>query len=247
MNSVAPVAIVTGGSMGIGRATAIALGARGFRVVVNYCRHAAEAEAVVRQLHDAGHEALAWGADVRIYDEVQAMVRRTLETFGRIDVLVNNAGIIRDNFTALMRDAEWNDVLDINLKGAFHCIKAVSREMIKQKTGRIINVASDAGLLGDLRRVNYAASKAGLIGLTKTVARELAPSGVCVNAVAPGIIRTDMIAGLADPARTKLLTRIPQGRFGEPAEVAEVIVFLASDAARYITGEVICVDGGLRM
>ena len=233
--------------MGIGRATALAFGTRGFNVVVNYSRHAAEAESLVRQLQDSGHAALAYGADVRKFEEVQAMVRRTMETFGRIDVLVNNAGIIRDNFAILMRDVEWNDVLDVNLKGAFHCIKAVSREMIRQKSGRIINVTSDAGLLGDLRRANYAASKAGLIGLTKTMARELASVGVCVNAVAPGIIMTDMIAGLADSARAKMLTRIPQGRFGEPGEVAEVIVFLASDAARYITGEVICVDGGLRM
>lgn len=247
MNAVQPSAIITGGSMGIGRATALVLGARGYRVAVNYFRHAAEAEDVVRLLREAGCEAFACGADVRKYDEVQTLMRRTMEIFGQIDVLVNNAGIIRDNFAALLRDADWNEVLDVNLKGAFNCIKAVSREMIKRKAGRIVNVSSVAGLLGDLRRANYAASKAGLIGLTKTMARELAPSGICVNAVAPGVIRTEMLGGMTDSARTQMLANIPQGRFGEPEEVAEVIAFLVSDAVRYITGEVICVDGGLRM
>jgi 3-oxoacyl-[acyl-carrier protein] reductase len=156
-----------------------------------------------------------------------------------------NAGIVRDNYLTFMKEEEWNDVLDTDLKGAFHCIKVVGKEMMKQKAGRIVNIASDAGLMGDLMRANYASAKAGLLGLTKTAAREFAAHGITVNAVSPGIIETDMIAGIAETRRSKQLQTIPQARFGKPEEVANAVVFLASDDAGYITGEVLCVDGGL--
>jgi 3-oxoacyl-[acyl-carrier protein] reductase len=239
------VAIVTGGSRGIGRAVALALGAAGSHVVVNYLRSADAAEAVAEAVRGGGPQALPVKADVRNLDEVKAMVARAREAFGRIDILVNNAGILRDNYLMFMKDEEWGDVLDVDLKGAYHCIKAVARQMIGQKAGRIVNIASDAGLLGDLMRANYASAKAGLVGLTRTAARELAPSGITVNAVSPGIIETEMTAGMAATRRAKQLERIPMGRFGRPGEVANAVLFLASDAARYITGHVLCVDGGL--
>ena len=241
------VAIVTGGARGIGRAIALALGAEGANVVVNYLSAGDAAEAVAGAIRGYGQQALPFQADVRNLEEVKAMAGRARETFGRIDILVNNAGIVRDNYVTFMKNEEWDDVLDIDLKGAYHGIKAVGREMMRQKSGRIVNISSDAGLMGDLMRANYASAKAGLIGLTKTVAREFAPSGITVNAVSPGIVETDMIAGMAEARRQKQLDRIPLGRFGRPEEVAQVVLFLASDAAQYITGEVLCVDGGLRM
>jgi 3-oxoacyl-[acyl-carrier protein] reductase len=239
------VAIVTGAARGIGRAIALALGAEGANVVVNYLHSADAAEEVANAVRASGRQALPFKADVRNQDEVKAMVARAKEVFGRIDILVNNAGLLRDNYVMFMKEEEWNEVLDVCLKGAFHCTKAVSREMVRQKSGRIVNISSDAGLMGDLMRANYASAKAGLIGLTKTVARELAPSGVTVNAVSPGIIETDLIAGMAESRRAKQLERIPLARFGQPEEVARAVLFLASAEARYITGQVLCVDGGL--
>lgn len=239
------VAIVTGGARGIGRAIALALGAEGAHVLVNYAQAAEAAEAVAATVRGYGQKAQAFKADVRRLDEVKAMVACAKDTFGRVDILINNAGIIRDNYVTFMKDEEWTEVLDVNLKGAYHGIKAVGREMIRQKSGCIVNISSDAGLMGDLMRANYASAKAGLIGLTKTVAREFAPSGITVNAVSPGIIETDLIAGMAETRRGKQRERIPLGRFGRAEEVARVVLFLVSDEARYITGQVLCVDGGL--
>ena len=238
-------AIVTGGSRGIGRAIALALAAEGANVTVNYAHTDEAAEQVAETIRGGGQKALAVKADVRNLEEVKAMVARTKEAFGRVDILVNNAGILRDNYVTFMKDEEWTEVLDTNLKGAYHGIKAVGREMIRQKSGRIVNISSDAGLLGDLMRANYASAKAGLLGLTRTVAREFAPSGITVNAVCPGIIETDMIAGMAETRRTKQLASIPLGRFGRPEEVAQVVLFLVSEAAGFITAQTICVDGGL--
>lgn len=239
------VAIVTGASRGIGRAIALALARHGARVVVNYVNAAAAAEEVAGRIRASGSEAITVKADVRNLDEVKQMAALTKQTFGRIDILVNNAGILRDNYVTFMKDEEWNDVLDTNLKGAFYGIKVVGKELVRQKSGRIITIASDAGLLGDLMRANYAAAKAGLLGLTRTAAREFAAHGITVNAVSPGIIETDMISDLVETRKNKQRELIPQGRFGRPEEVAEAVLFLASDDAAYITGEVICVDGGL--
>ena len=241
------VAVVTGGSRGIGRAIALALARRGARLVINYLNAADAADEVATRIRADGSEAVTVKGDVRNLEDVQRMTALAKEKFGRIDVLVNNAGILRDNYVTFMKDDEWNDVLDTNLKGAFYCIKVAGREMMRQKSGRIINIASDAGLLGDLMRANYSSAKAGLLGLTRTAAREFAAHGVTVNAVSPGIIETDMTSGMAETRKNKQQELIPQGRFGRPEEVAEAVLFLASDDAAYITGEVICVDGGLHM
>jgi 3-oxoacyl-[acyl-carrier protein] reductase len=247
MNLAGKTAIVTGSSRGIGRAIALALAARGCRLVVNYRTRQAEAEAVAAEIAAAGGEALVVGGDVSRLDDVKRLAEGALQRFGRIDILVNNAGLVRDNYIAFMKDEEWNEVVDTVLKGAFYGIKVMGREMVRRKAGRIINISSDAGLMGDLMRANYAAAKAGLIGLTKTAAREMAGSGVTVNAVAPGLIETDMTAGLPEARRTKQLEMIPQKRFGTPADVAACVAFLASDEAGYITGQVLSVDGGLNM
>lgn len=240
------VAIVTGASRGIGRATAIALAAAGAHVVVNYARSRGAADEVVATITAAGGSAIALQADVAQVDQVDTLIKTAQETWGRIDVLVNNAGITRDTLLLRMKPEDWQAVIDLNLTGVFLCTRAVSKIMLKQRSGRIINIASVAGLMGNPGQANYSAAKAGVIGFTKTVAKELAPRGVTVNAVAPGFIQTDMTADL--PNTEEILKLIPLGRYGQPEEIAGAIHFLAADpAAAYITGQVLTVDGGMVM
>ncbi len=239
------VALVTGASRGIGRATALALASQGAKVVVNYASSSTAAEEVVKTITEAGGNAIALQADVSNSDQVDALIKNTLEKFGRIDVLVNNAGITRDTLLLRMKPEDWQAVIDLNLTGVFLCTRAVSKIMLKQKSGRIINITSVAGQMGNPGQANYSAAKAGVIGFTKTVAKELATRGITVNAVAPGFIATDMTSGLQSE---EILKYIPLGRYGEPEEVAGMIRFLAADpAAAYITGQVFNVDGGMVM
>jgi len=247
MNVSGKVAVVTGASRGIGRAIALTLAEAGADVAVNYCHDEAAADAVAADVRQMGRRAITVRADVRDLEQIRSMAARVHEELGTADIVVNNAGILRDNLLTFMKDSEWNDVLDTNLRGAFYVIKVFGREMGRRRSGTIVNISSDAGLLGDHMRANYASSKAGLLGLTKTAARELAASGIRVNAVAPGVIATDMITAMPDSRRERMLSSVPQGRFGKPEEVARVVLFLASDAAAYITGQVVSVDGGLRM
>jgi len=240
------VAIVTGASRGIGRATAVALAAVGAQVVVNYARSSTAADAVVSQITAAGGSAIALQADVSQADQVDALVKATMDKWGQVDVLVNNAGITRDTLLLRMKPEDWQAVIDLNLTGVFLCTRAVSKIMLKQRSGRIINIASVAGLMGNPGQANYSAAKAGVIGFTKTIAKEMAARGVTVNAVAPGFIKTDMTENL--PNTEEILKYIPLGRYGEAEEIAGAIRFLAADpAAAYITGQVLTVDGGMVM
>ena len=239
------IALVTGASRGIGAAIARRLAADGYVVIVNYNGSAQRAEDVVTQIHASGHEAVAMQCDVSDFEACGELIRQIVERYGRLDVLVNNAGITRDGLLLRMSEADFDAVINTNLKGAFHTIRHAGRQFLKQRSGRIINIASVAGLLGNAGQANYAASKAGVIGLTKSVARELAGRQITVNAIAPGFIGTEMIDGMTDSAKAAMTGHIPFGRIGEPEEVAEVAAFLASDAARYVTGQIIAVDGGM--
>ncbi len=240
------VAIVTGGSRGIGRAVAASLAEDGASVVVSG-RDPGRVEVEAKELEALGALVLAVQADVARREDVDRLVDRARERFGRIDVLVNNAGITRDALLVRMKDEDWDQVLDVNLRGAFLMTRAVAKVMMRQKGGRIINIASTAGAMGNAGQANYSAAKAGLIGLTKAAARELAHWGILVNAVAPGLIDTDMAAGIPAEAREALLAQVPLKRIGMAREVAEVVRFLAGDGASYVTGQVIHVNGGLYM
>ncbi|MCM1985175.1 3-oxoacyl-[acyl-carrier-protein] reductase [Lyngbya confervoides] len=239
------VAIVTGASRGIGKAIALALAAAGAKVAINYARSSDAADAVVAAIESAGGSAMALQADVSQADQIDALVKRVKDQWGRIDILVNNAGITRDTLLLRMKPEEWQAVIDLNLTGVFLCTRAVSKIMLKQRSGRIINIASVAGQMGNPGQANYSAAKAGVIGFTKTVAKELAVRGITVNAVAPGFIETDMTHGLE---AEEILKLIPLGRYGKPEEIAGMVQFLAADpAAAYITGQTFNVDGGMVM
>ncbi len=241
------VAIVTGGSRGIGRAAVLLLAERGAKVVINYNKNAEEAQQVVAQVEKQGGSALAVQADIGLAADAQRLIEQTVKTFGRLDILVNNAGITRDNLLMRMSEADVHAVIDTNLKGAMFCAKAALRPMLKAKGGRIINISSVSGQAGSGGQANYSAAKAGLIGFTKALAREVGSRAITVNAVAPGFIDTDMTNVLAQDFKNKALAQIPLERFGKPEDVAEAIVFLASEAAAYITGQVLAVDGGMVM
>jgi len=240
------VAIVTGASRGIGRAIAVALAAAGAKVVVNYASSAKAAEEVVAEIKGKGGEAIACHADVSHEAQVDSLIKLAIDTWGRVDILVNNAGITRDTLLLRMKLEDWQSVIDLNLTGVFLATRAVSKIMLKQKSGRIINIASVAGQMGNPGQANYSAAKAGVIGFTKTVAKELASRGITVNAVAPGFIATDMTAELKNT--DEILKFIPLGRYGQPEDIAGMVKFLAADpAAAYITGQVFNVDGGMVM
>ncbi|HEX2916178.1 MAG TPA: 3-oxoacyl-[acyl-carrier-protein] reductase [Chloroflexia bacterium] len=242
------VAVVTGGSRGIGRAAALLLAKRGAKVVINYSKSADEANQAVAEIKAAGGEATVVQADIAQPADAQRLIDETVKTYGRLDILVNNAGVTRDTLLMRMSENDWDTVLDTNLKGAYLCTKAAMRPLLKAKGGgRIINISSVSGQAGSGGQANYSAAKAGLIGFTKAIAREVASRSITVNAVAPGFIDTDMTTVLADEFKQKALAQIPLERFGKPEEVAEAIAFLASDAAAYITGQVIAVDGGMVM
>ncbi len=240
-------AIVTGGARGIGRAIALTLAAAGANIVINYSSSSKAADEVVNEAKKLGVSALSLKADVSKNEEIENLVKEVLNDFGSIDILVNNAGITRDNLLIRMSEKDFMDVIDINLKGAFICTKHVSKVMIKQRSGKIINIASVVGVMGNAGQSNYSASKAGLIGFTKSIAKEIASRGINVNAVAPGYIQTDMTASLSDKVKEEFINGIPLKRAGLPQDVANAVLFLSSEYSEYITGQVINIDGGMVM
>lgn len=241
------VAVVTGASRGIGKSIAIELAKQGADVVVNYAGSVDRANEVVKEIESLGRKAMSIQCDVSDGESVNAMMKEALEAFGSIDILVNNAGITRDNLLMRMKDSEWDDVINTNLKGVFLCTKAVTRPMMKQRKGRIINITSIVGVTGNPGQANYVAAKAGVIGFTKTTAKELAQRNITVNAIAPGFITTDMTDKLTDEVKNSMLTQIPLGQFGNPEDIANAVVFLASDESSYITGQTLHIDGGMYM
>ncbi|MCL2865589.1 MAG: 3-oxoacyl-[acyl-carrier-protein] reductase [Lachnospiraceae bacterium] len=241
------IAVVTGASRGIGRAIGLRLAAEGNFVIINYFGSKKKAEQVLEEIQAGGGQGAIYPCDVSDFTACGNFIKDIIKTYGRIDILVNNAGIARDGLLLKMSEEAYDAVLNINLKGCFNTTRFATRQMIKQKSGRVINISSVSGVLGNVGQANYSASKAGVIGLTKAVAREVASRGITVNAVAPGFMETDMTAHLNERIREAAIKQIPLGYFGETKDVAETVAFLASEQARYITGQVICVDGGMAM
>lgn len=241
------IALVTGGSRGIGKAIALALGQEGYYVYVNYRSGLEQAKKVVDSIRIAGGQGSVIQCDISAYDEVAQMIKEIEDEKGAIDVLVNNAGITKDQLMLRMSEQDFSSVVDINLKGAFNCVKHVTRKMFKKRSGNIINISSVIGIVGNIGQVNYAASKAGLIGMTKALAKEYAARGIRVNAIAPGFIKTEMTEILSEEVTLQILDKIPLNTLGQPEDVADMVVFLASDKAKYVTGQVLAVDGGMTM
>ena len=246
-NLTGKVALITGASRGIGRAIALRLADDGAKVALNFASNSAKAEAVKAEIEAAGGAAMLVQGDVSDFAKVAELVKKVIDEWGRLDILINNAGITRDNLLLKMSEDDFDKVIATNLKGVFNCTKAVTKLMMRQRGGRIVNMSSVVGLKGNISQTNYAAAKAGIIGFTKSAARELASRGVTVNAVAPGLINTDMTAALSEKVKEVMLQEIPAGRMGTPEDVANAVAFLVSDKAAYITGQVLSVDGGLVM
>ncbi|MCK9443298.1 MAG: 3-oxoacyl-[acyl-carrier-protein] reductase [Tissierellaceae bacterium] len=247
MNLNNKVALITGGSRGIGKEIALELARNGVNIGLTYVRGEDKAKEVVKEIENMGVKALAIKANVSIEEEVAQMTKAMEESFGTIDILVNNAGITKDNLLIRMKEEDWDDVMNVNLKGTFLCTKAISRIMMKKRYGKIINMASVVGIMGNAGQGNYSASKAGVIGFTKSMARELASRGIRVNGIAPGFIQTDMTDVLKEDVKEEMLKAIPLSTFGKPKDIADLVVFLASEKSDYITGQIINVDGGMVM
>lgn len=241
------VALVTGGARGIGRATVLELAKSGADVAINYAGSEAAAKQVSEEVQSLGRKAMIIQANVADSSSVGEMVKKVVDEFGKLDILVNNAGITKDNLIMRMKEEEWDAVIDVNLKGVFNCTKAVTRQMMKQRSGRIINISSVVGVMGNPGQANYVAAKAGVIGLTKTTARELASRGITVNAVAPGYIETDMTSKLGEDVKEGMMSLIPLARLGHAEDIAKAVRFLTSEDASYITGQTLHVDGGMVM